>query len=121
MTNKKELKKKFRIETLKNKEEEKEKRLKLLYSEIVEKCIKLNHYEFEYSCEAYDLLGYEAYYIEINGKRENFITKGLSTEDFDNLLKLGLIELVKEYEIDELTNDEDFRIRYKVRINQINS
>ena len=88
-------------------------RLKTLYSEILEKCGNSNCFEFEYYWEIWGVMWYP-WTLEINGKPESFSLNDISDKDLDDLIKNGLIELIKEYPKEEM-DDEFDRKRYRIK------
>ncbi len=57
--------------------------------------------------------------VEIDEKMIDLTFDNISTLDFDNLEKVGLIEKIKVYGTDELSHDEDLRIRYKINLKEV--
>lgn len=89
-----------------------ENRIKLLHSEILEKCENLDSYEFEYYWEIWGVM-WHPWFIEIKGKTQDFSLNDISFNDLNKLCDYGLIELIKEYSKDEMTDDFD-RKKYRI-------
>ncbi len=95
-------------------------RQELLYSALIEKCIYFKCYEFECVWMFVDLLQ-SILIVKIDEQTIDLTFDNISTLDFDNLEKVGLIEKIKDYEIEELNHDEDLRIRYKINLTKVKS
>ncbi|WP_298540903.1 hypothetical protein [uncultured Aquimarina sp.] len=87
-------------------------RLKILFSELLEKCNNANYFEFEYYWEIWGVMWYP-WTLEIKGKSESFSLYDISYKDLENLCNNGQIELIKEYSIEEMEDEFD-RKRYRI-------
>lgn len=88
-------------------------RLKIIYSEILEKCNNSNCFEFEYYWEILGVMWYP-WTLEINGKSESFSLNDISYKDLEGLCDNGFLELIKEYTKEEM-DDEFDRKRYRIK------
>ncbi len=89
------------------------KRTDIIFSEIKSKLVELNCNEFEYYWEIWGVMWYP-WFIEINGKSENFSFNDLTQEDLNQLVKENKIENIKVYSKDEMTDEFD-RKRYRIK------
>lgn len=89
------------------------KRTDLIFSEIHSKLVELNCSEFDYYWEIWGVMWYP-WFIEINGKSENFSFNDLTQEDLNQLEKEKKIETIKVYSKDEMTVELD-RKRYRIK------
>lgn len=89
------------------------KRIEIIYAEISKKCKHTNCIEFEYYWEIWGGM-WHPWFIEINGKSENFTFNDISQNDLDDLVQMGFIELTKVYSKQEMYDEFD-RKRYKLK------
>ncbi|WP_340153812.1 hypothetical protein [uncultured Marivirga sp.] len=89
------------------------KRTDIIFSEIHSKLVALNCTEFEYYWEIWGVMWYP-WFIEIDGKSENFSFNDLTQKDLEELIKDEKIEIIKIYSKDEM-NDEFDRKRYRIK------
>ena len=89
------------------------KRTDIIFTEIKSKLIQLNCSEFEYYWEIWGVM-WHPWFIEINGKSENFSFNDLTQEDLNQLVKENKIETIKVYSKDEMTDEFD-RKRYRIK------
>lgn len=88
-------------------------RLHTLISEIREKCHKTHCFEFDYHWEDYGL-NWHPWFLTISGRSESFSFNDISYEDLKELCDERLIELIKEYSEDEISEGEFDKKRYRL-------
>lgn len=89
-----------------------DRRIKRIYTELLEKCEQSNCYEFDYYWEIWGILWYP-WTLEINGKYHSFSVNDLSYKDLNKMCDLGLIELVEEFSNHESKDERDHK-RYRL-------
>ncbi len=88
-------------------------RIDILWKELVVQCQKAECFEFEYHWEMWGAMWYP-WFLTIKGKPTSFTANDIGSDDFEYLINLGFIELIKKYDPEEVNEDEYDKEKYRV-------
>ena len=90
---------------------------KILVEELTSLCNKKEVHEFEFSIEMWGLM-WMPWFIQINKEVVNISLKDIENNDLKELINIGVIEKIKEYEDSELNFPlEISRTKYSIKPN----